>query len=155
MSELRMSSWEEDEARTRALFREVNERIAELGDEFQRDGHSPFVCECGNQECRETLELTLPEYEAVRAHARRFVIALDHENPTLEIVLGQDSRYAIVETLVGEASRVAEETDPRGQVSTDSGTRVANSDSELAPRLADARHSRAPRRRSSARGLTR
>lgn len=73
-----------------------------------------FVCECGNDECTQAIELTLAEYEAVRAHARRFAIAPDHENPVVEIVTGQTRQFAVAETFVGEASRIPEETDPRG-----------------------------------------
>ena len=75
-----------------------------------------FVCECGNDECTQGIELTLAEYEAVRVHARRFAIAPDHENPVVEIVTGQTSRFAVAETFVGEASRIPEETDPRAQL---------------------------------------
>ena len=53
------------------------------------------------------------EYEAVRAHARRYLVALDHENPEIERVVSQNAHFAVVETFVGEASRIAEETDPR------------------------------------------
>jgi uncharacterized membrane protein len=53
------------------------------------------------------------EYEAVRAHPRRFLIALDHENPEIERVVDENGQFAVVETFVGEASRIAEETDSR------------------------------------------
>lgn len=108
-----MSSWVEDEARTRAMFRVVNERIAELGERFQLAGRTPFVCECGNRDCLNRVELTRDEYESVRAYGRRFVLALDHEDPSLEIVVSENGRYAIGETLVGETSRIPEDTDPR------------------------------------------
>lgn len=109
-------SWQDGEARMRGLFRQVNERIAELGEGFEREGRWPFVCECGNRDCTDSIELMPAEYEAVRAQPRHFVIALDHEDPGLEVVIFQSSRYAVVETLVGEASRIAEETDPRARV---------------------------------------
>jgi hypothetical protein len=83
---------------------------------LERGGRLRFVCECGNDECSKAIELTLAEYEAVRVHARRFAIAPDHENPVVEIVTGQTSRFAVAETFVGEASRIPEETDPRGHI---------------------------------------
>lgn len=106
-------AWEDDEARQRALFREVNERIAELGLTFRNQGHLQLVCECGDGECTQPIELTVAEYEAARSHARRFVIAKDHENPSIEIMIAEGARFAVVETFVGDASRIAEETDPR------------------------------------------
>jgi hypothetical protein len=113
-----LSSWQDREASRRGLLRQLNERIAEAAARMglKRGGRLRFVCECGNDECTQAIELTLAEYEAVRVHARRFAIAPDHENPVVEIVTGHNSRFAVAETFVGEASRIPEETDPRGHV---------------------------------------
>jgi anti-sigma B factor antagonist len=108
---LAVDSWEDKEAKTRTVFRIVNERIAEVG--FDLTGRAGFVCECGNRECSRTIELTRVEYENVRAHARHFLLAPDHEDPTVEIVIRDGDRFAVAETLVGRASRIPEETDPR------------------------------------------
>lgn len=80
---------------------------------FGQDGGAAFVCECGNRSCTKALTLPRVEYEAIRAHARRFLIALDHENPEIERIVKQNGHIAVVETFVGEASRIPEETDPR------------------------------------------
>ena len=109
------SSWQDLEAIRRGLLREVNDRIAEIAAGFER-AELPFVCECGSQDCIRAIDLSLREYESVRAHARRFAILPDHENPTLEIVVQETDRFAVVETFVGEASRIPEDTDPRKQV---------------------------------------
>jgi hypothetical protein len=55
------------------------------------------------------------EYERVRAHATRFAVAVNHENPEAESVVEQNSRFAVVETYAGAASRIARELDPRSQ----------------------------------------
>lgn len=107
-----LPSWQDREEAWRGLLREVNERIAE-GARLERSGRLPFICECGNRDCRRPIELTHREYEEVRAHPRRFALAPDHENPTVEIVVGQNGRFAVAETFVGEASRIPEDTDPR------------------------------------------
>jgi hypothetical protein len=39
--------------------------------------------------------------------------ALDHENPEVERVVDENRNFAVVETFVGEASRIPEEPDPR------------------------------------------
>ena len=113
-----MSSWQDREASRRGLLRQLNERTVEVaaGIGLERGRRLRFVCECGNDECVQAIELTRAEYEAVRAHGRRFAIAPDHENPVVEVVTGQTSRFAVAETFVGEASRIPEETDPRGQL---------------------------------------
>ena len=109
------SVWRDKEARSQALFREVNERIEQLAGDFGSDGHNPLICECGNPECTEQIELSPAEYEGVRAHASRFVVALNHENPETESIVEQNERFAVVETFAGETSRIARETDPRSQ----------------------------------------
>jgi hypothetical protein len=72
-----------------------------------------FVCECGDPDCASTISLSPPEYETVRASANHFVIAANHENPEVEWVLTETKRFAVVQTLVGEPSKVALRTDPR------------------------------------------
>lgn len=111
-----MSRWRDKEARNQALFREVNERIEELADDFGAGGHNQLVCECGNAECTQQIEVTAGEYERVREHASRFLVALNHENPETESVVEENERFVIVETYAGSASQIARETDPRSQV---------------------------------------
>ena len=109
-----MSEWRDEEARARGVFREVNEQVRELHRIFGEDGRvASFVCECGNDACTQPITLKCTEYEAIRAHARRFLVAPNHENPEVERVVDENGLFAVVETFVGEASRIAEDTDPR------------------------------------------
>jgi hypothetical protein len=99
-------------AANEAVFREVNEGIARgqwPGEEHERVG---FRCECARLGCNSVIELTLPQYEEVRADARRFVIAVGHELPGAEQVVETTSGYTVVEKL-DEAGEVAESSDPR------------------------------------------
>jgi 3,4-dihydroxy-2-butanone 4-phosphate synthase len=110
-----MSAGHDKDARTQALFREVNEQIEQLPEVPSIDGHDRLICECGNSDCMHQIELTRAEYEHVRAHASRFVVALNHENPETESIVEQNERFAVVETYAGAASQIARETDPRSQ----------------------------------------
>lgn len=110
-----MGDWRDKEARNQALFREVNERIEQVAEGFGFVGDGSFICECGNAQCTQAIEVSHGEYERVRAHASRFIIALDHENPQAEAVVEQNDRYAIVEPYAGVSSRIARETDPRSE----------------------------------------
>ena len=103
------------EAKSQALFREVNERIEHLAENSGGFGPDSFICECGNPECMQLNSLTRAEYESIRGQANRFVIALDHENPVTETIVEQHERFAVVESYAGEASQIARETDPRSQ----------------------------------------
>jgi hypothetical protein len=110
--------WRDGEARTRALFREVNERIHELAAVWRSgaDEKRPFVCECGNPECVQEIVLTGVEYEQIRARGNRFAIAVGHENPETETVVEEDERFAVVESYAVGGSRIARGTDPRSQL---------------------------------------
>lgn len=99
-------------ARTEALFRETNEAIERgLWPASQQDAVR-FRCECAQIDCHTILRLTLPEYENVRDHPRRFVVAYGHETPEAEVVLERHDDYLVVEKR-GVSGAEAERLDPR------------------------------------------
>ena len=103
-------------ARNEALFREVNERIEEISRELaERDKPTErisLVCECGLEDCTELLEVTVEEYENVRASPRRFLVLPGHEYTDTARVVERNSGFLVVEKLE-EAGQVAIEHDPR------------------------------------------
>jgi hypothetical protein len=101
---------DEQIALNEATFRDVNEAI-EAG-RREREGLVPFVCECGRLGCTAVVELTLREYEGVRADSRRFLVVPGHE-AELEEARRQDSRYSIVFKPEGPLGDIADRTDPR------------------------------------------
>jgi hypothetical protein len=111
-----MNEAQEDQARkaakNQALFRDVNERIHELVGEAW---HPEFICECANLDCDAKLELSLREYEWIRASPIRFPVKVGHDYPEFERVVAVNDGYAIVET-IGAAAEVAKKLDPRSQV---------------------------------------
>jgi hypothetical protein len=95
-----------------AAFREVNEAIERgqwPGDEGER---ASFRCECARLGCTQIIELTVEEYQAVRAHSRRFVVAVGHQQPAVERVVVERPGYLVVEKR-DRAGELAERTDPR------------------------------------------
>ena len=103
-----MASWRERESQTQAHSREDNESTARARASAPTDGRlSTFRCECGDEGCTCAIRLTLAEYESVRAYATRFVIARDHENPEIEQLIEEGERFAVVETVSGEGSKLA------------------------------------------------
>jgi hypothetical protein len=87
-------------AEGRSLFREVNERIRELGDRFDlTDGSVSIVCECGNGGCHGLIELGVAEYEQVRQSSTRFVVLPGHEAAGDELVVSRGGRFLVVERL--------------------------------------------------------
>jgi hypothetical protein len=98
------------------IFREVNERLRELGESFSLVSEAAeFVCECANAACAERIRLTLPEYEHVRSNATWFVLVPGHEEPDYERVVEQRDGYVIVEKLPGGPAGLAIKDDPRAE----------------------------------------
>jgi hypothetical protein len=98
--------------RNESLFREVNERIAEVNDKFAVEGKTEFLCECGQETCFESLLLTRVQYEAVREEGQRFVVVPGHEDDRVERVVHREPDFLVVEK-IGEAGEESEEQDPR------------------------------------------
>ncbi len=99
-------------AANESIFREINEAIERGQWPGEEDGAVGFRCECAQLGCSQLVELTIAEYEAVRAHPRRFLVSPGHVRVGLEVVIDTRPEYMVVEKL-GESGAVAEETDPR------------------------------------------
>ena len=108
-----LDAQEERIARNEALFREVNERIAESAQRFESH-RAEFVCECADQDCTERVEATLDEYERVRADGTRFLLRPGHVDARVERVVEQRSgRFTIVEKFNTAIARMVRKLDPR------------------------------------------
>jgi hypothetical protein len=96
------------------LFREVNERLREVGEGFSFvTEQAEFVCECGAASCVERLRMPLAEYEQVRADPKRFFVVKGHELAEYEKVVKERPDYLIVEKLPGGPAGFAIKEDPR------------------------------------------
>jgi hypothetical protein len=104
-----------------ALFREINERVQAQAETHGDDGHVyAYFCECSRPGCVERVHTTSAEYEQVRAHAKRFILAAGHEIDDIEEVVDEIEDVVDdmqVESVVvekqGVAGARAEELDPR------------------------------------------
>ncbi len=101
-------------AEAQVVLREGNERIKQR----ERGAHPwqriLFVCECSDLHCTTLLKLTLREYERVRGHPNRFLIAVGHETLEVEGVVSANKRFAVVEK-VGVAKAISDASDPRSR----------------------------------------
>ncbi len=96
------------------IFREVNERLRELGESFSLVTEvSDFVCECADTSCTDRIQLSLNDYEEVRSDPKWFVIVPGHELLEFERVMDQHDSYLIVEKLPGGPAGIAIRDDPR------------------------------------------
>jgi hypothetical protein len=102
-------------AHTEALFRDVNERIAESAGRFDaRDAE--FVCECADPACAERVPATLDQYEDVRSESTQFLLAPGHELSDVErVVKRPHKRLVVVEKFNAVVARTVRRLDPRAQ----------------------------------------
>jgi hypothetical protein len=99
-------------ARTEALFRDVNERIAESAVRFDAS-RTQFVCECADPNCTHRLEATLNEYEHVRADGATFMLVPGHEHADIERVVERRSRFNVVEKMQATVRETVRRLNPR------------------------------------------
>jgi hypothetical protein len=97
-------------AMNEATFRKVNEGM-EAGQDAS--GLLRFVCECGRLYCTRLIELTRPEYEAIRENPRRFAIVEGHEILEAEEVVERHDRYLVVDKSGAPEAEIVEHTDSR------------------------------------------
>jgi hypothetical protein len=102
----------ERRALNEALFRDVNERIAESAENFEAD-KTEFVCECADSSCTERVPATLAEYESVRKESTTFLLAPGHHEPDVEQVIWERSRFQVVEKVQAAMRRTVIRLDPR------------------------------------------
>jgi hypothetical protein len=108
------------QARNEALFREVNERIASLGESAQAwspDGTIEFLCECGEEDgCGQRVRVPLDVYERIRSQDDRFFVRPGHETPEIERAVEWTDDYVVVDKIPAAEPYVAD--DPRGAPSS-------------------------------------
>ena len=102
----------ERRATTEALFRDVNERIAESAERFDAD-ETEFVCECADPNCTHRVAATLAEYEEVREDPATFLLVPGHEHADIERVVSDRGRFRIVEKVQAVVRRTVVRLDPR------------------------------------------
>lgn len=84
---------------------------------FKAGDRAPFMCECTDPCCFESVMLSLDEYDRLRTHPVWFMVVSGHEDDARnERVVGAEHGYMIVEK-VGLAGHAA-----RRQARADSGT---------------------------------
>lgn len=101
-------------AANESVFRSLNEKIEDVARGFSVATESmSIVCECGDINCLEHLEIDLVTYEHVRSDPTWFVIVPGHEVPDVEDIVARHDGFDVVCKHKGAGERVAAATDPR------------------------------------------
>jgi hypothetical protein len=97
-----------------ALYRSINERIEDLNTAFGMVTETmAVVCECGQIECTEQIELDLPTYERVRSEPTTFVVLPGHELPEVETVIERHDTYFLLRKDPGGPAMLARDLSER------------------------------------------
>jgi hypothetical protein len=103
-------------AMNQSRFRTSNERLqrAAYSHRFERQQRVPFICECGDENCYETVLLSIEEYEHIRDHPTWFLLVAGHEDDETahERIVDAEQGYAVVEK-IGRAGEEAARLHPR------------------------------------------
>ena len=95
------------------LFRDMNEQLKGLAEQFELDDKLLLVCECGYRDCEQRIRVPAEQYEQIRADPRFFAVVPGHELKDVEAVVSERDGYNVVKKHEGTPARVARETDPR------------------------------------------
>ena len=87
------------------IFREVNERIAEITDPWPPEDKHGFLCECSAPHCMQSVWLTRAQYDLIRAARTRFLAAPGHEAAGDGRVVEQHRDFVVIEKL-GDVARL-------------------------------------------------
>jgi hypothetical protein len=94
-----------------ALFRQVNEAVSDINDEFE-GSEFEIVCECGVLECSDRIPLSNAAYSALRSESHQFAVLPGHQIPDVETVVADEGTYYVIRKDAPDARALAERTDP-------------------------------------------
>jgi hypothetical protein len=81
------------------LFREVNERIAELATVDEPGASPSFVCECARVGCTEMLVVPIRVYARVHEDADLYVVLRGHEDRAHEQTVEDHGPFMVVRAI--------------------------------------------------------
>jgi len=100
--------------RNEAILRQVNEQVEGLNETFAAlTDKMVIVCECGDENCVEQIEIARAEYESLRADPVLFAVRPGHEEADVEDVVARREGYHVVAKRPGAPAQIAEKTDFR------------------------------------------
>ena len=83
---------------TEDVFRNANDRIADMAAELEWRDPLPFLCECSDKRCFAQLQITLEQYDSLRAHSERYLMKPGHQLSG-GVILEQTDRVTVAEKL--------------------------------------------------------
>jgi hypothetical protein len=80
------------------VFRLANERLRDqIADAVVADRLVPFLCECADERCMKRVEMSLADYQSVRAHPDTFAVLPGHVAEQGEAVVEDRGSFHVVQ----------------------------------------------------------
>lgn len=99
-------------AENASVFRAANEKLERAVRRLRaKDEATPYLCECEDESCMGVVRLTREQYEAVRAHSKRFLVLPGHQEGNERLIL-EEQCFTVIEKVGAEGTLVADR-DPR------------------------------------------
>ena len=108
----RLQRVSQNEAIFRATNREIEGASEELGGGPQDE--LTVICECGEDGCSSTIDLTVAGYDEAHKQRDRFIVVPGHEDERIERVVTRAPNYLVVDKF-GEAETIATAEEDRQQ----------------------------------------
>jgi hypothetical protein len=96
------------------MYRAVNLEVERASEELGRGPNDrlEILCECGQDDCETTLDVSRAEYDEAHQQRDRFIVTPGHEDEQIERVVKRTPEYLVVDKF-GAAERVAEAEERR------------------------------------------
>jgi hypothetical protein len=96
-----MNRSQKQRAENEVVFKQRNNSVKQIAKDLQHDGLDAdvvlnFTCECSDENCKETIGLTVKQYETARGNSRQFITKPGHVQKDIEKVV-KYSGYSVVE----------------------------------------------------------
>lgn len=109
-NEQRLPKAERRQIENEMIFRRANEKVGDDLDELDelhiienipellRDPRLvvPFLCECSDEDCTETIFITLEKYQEIHTDRDTFIVRPEHQVEPIEKVIKSEATYNIV-----------------------------------------------------------
>ena|SRR5436309_614917 len=106
-----MDNREERIDRNQAAYEALNTRLRRIAAKLRRWRDFQVICECGEFDCSEQIQLSPAEYQSVRAEPTCSIVVAGHQRLELERVVSRQPGYLVVQR-DGEAVELAGELEP-------------------------------------------
>jgi hypothetical protein len=78
-------------------FASANEQILASAERYGFDRLVPFICECSEITCTDSIRLSVEDYRQARNGDAAFILLPGHEDPEIERIVGRRNGYVVVE----------------------------------------------------------